>query len=233
MDNSIDQWRNALELYFAVKKEYILAEEIDDELSTNIQPLKQLRDALDHIMRVVAVEQGFSGLDFSVDELPDGFEEDNFKSAMDHLYRAFFDVCDSASLSYRDRIIKNLDGFSKEVILTALPDYYPKIRPRIVEIEEEIADMRNSKGQLPNSRTKQASYYIGVLEELKSFYKETTTAQVSLIELQEKEKEKAEAKAEAEKKSKRFQVGLTIGAALLGAVAGVLLTIFFGALPTG
>lgn len=228
MEKSNDQWRSALELYFAVKKVYILDEEIDGELSSNIQPLKQLRDALDHFMRIEAVAQGFSDLAFSSSELPTSFVDDNFKSAIDHLYRAFFDVCDSASMSYREGILENLQGFSKDAILAALPDYYPKIRPRIMEIDEEIAEMRNSKGQLPNDRTKQVNYYVDVLGELSGFYKETTTAQVSLIELQEKERAQAKAEVEAEKKSKRFQIGVAIGAALLGVVAGALLTLLFG-----
>ncbi|NHM15344.1 hypothetical protein GMI69_01465 [Eggerthellaceae bacterium zg-887] len=223
MDEHCAKWHETLRIYFAVKQVFILSEELDDDLCSSIQPINQLRDALDHLMRVVAVTTNFRDTTFSLDELPKDFVDKNFNAAMNHLYRAFFDACDSVSISYREGIAKNLEGFSKDVILTALPTYYQTMKPRIEAINNEIAAMRNSKGQYPKSREKGVDHYLAVLDELQKYYRETTAAEVSLIELQKIEKsEQAKASKEADRE-KRFQAVLAIACAVGGAVIGVML----------
>ena len=51
MESIKGEWRKAISAYYAVKTVYIQSEELDDSLASNVQPLNQLRDALDHFMR--------------------------------------------------------------------------------------------------------------------------------------------------------------------------------------
>lgn len=225
---SANQWHKLLEVYFAVKCIYTASEEIDEELKTNLQPLNEFKAALDHIMRVMATEDQEQLPGISTDDLPLDFADQNLRSATSHMYRAFFDTCDSASISYRERIRNGLEGFSKEAISTALPDYYPTIRPRINEINMEIASMRSNKGQQPESEKHNISHYMDLIDELAGYCKKVDMAQASLIELKRMEDERVN----QERKSQRFYgvtmpALCTIGGVVLGAALTIAL-VFFG-----
>lgn len=71
-------------------KHYLLvSEEISEEGVTFLQPLKEHRDAYDHLMRVFALSIKGSK-DINVDK----YVLDNVKKAFGHEYRAFFDTAD-------------------------------------------------------------------------------------------------------------------------------------------
>lgn len=215
-----NQWRQLLEAYFATKRIYLTSEEIDDELKTNLQPLNEFKAALDHVMRAKASEDAALAATLASEPLPQDYAETNLDSAIGHMYRAFFDVCDSASISYRERIRQGLKGFSKEAIATALPDYYPTIRPRIEEINLEIASMRTSKGQDPSKRAGDIGHYVEALDELAGYCKKVGAAQVSLIELR-REEERARKREKC--RSILFQVVVPLLIAALSLVGGFLL----------
>ena len=223
--NERDLWHQLLEVYFAVKQIYAICEEADEELMTNLQPLNEFRAAFDHVMRVKAIEDEEVLSKVFKGELSDDFGKQNLQSAISHLYRAFFDTCDSISISYRERIRESLEGFSKEAIATALPDYYPKMRPRIDEINREIASMRINKGQNPSTKMQDINHYTETIEELAGYLGKVNAAQSSLLELQASEKE---AEEKRRKESLRNNVVIPIACAIGGVVFGVLATIFIG-----
>jgi hypothetical protein len=87
-------WEQLVGRYNLIKELYIEGEETDPELKTNLQPLNEFRAALDHIIRIIAIEK----LDLDVYDA--ALQFDKLKS---HLRRAFFDVCDVLAINYRNK----------------------------------------------------------------------------------------------------------------------------------
>ena len=186
-----DLWQQLLEVYFATKRIYAISEETDEDLMTNLQPLNEFRAALDHVMRSIAVDYPDVVAALTDEALPENFSEQNLRSATSHMYRAFFDVCDSVSINYREKIRSDLEGFSKEAISAAIPDYYSVIRPDIEEISHDIASMRMSKGQNPARKTQDINSYTAAIEKLANYVKKVNSAQVSLLELKKEEEKRS------------------------------------------
>ncbi|MBO7345827.1 MAG: hypothetical protein IKW33_00835 [Clostridia bacterium] len=176
--NKSIEWVEIFNLYNTIKSLYALCEETDPELKTNLQPLNEFRAALDHLMRIVGIEN-----------LPEYKDKDIIEEARklkSHLARALFDICDMLSINYRNKICDILDPFDIDVIKEALPTYYSKIKPRLEEITEEIADLRTNKRFEKEEDSIEAHYKI--IKELKEFYVVIKKAHPSLIELNKKRK---------------------------------------------
>lgn len=172
------QWDRIIGLYNTIKYIYALCEETDDQLSTNLQPLNEFRAALDHLMRIVAIEKlnTYKGKDPLL-------EAEKLHS---HLRRAFFDVCDLLSINYRNKIIKKLKRYSPECIEKALPDYYSVMRPRLEEMTEIIASLRTDKRIASSYGQDAIDAYTKIIEELKQYHKTVLSAVPSLNEIRAK-----------------------------------------------
>ena len=131
--------KKTTELYLLFKDLLIEAEELDDERKTQPQILLEVRNALEHLMRVLIMKFA------PANEQSDGY----FKQALDkfhgHVYRAGYDVLDWQAIVLRGKIISELRRFSHEAIEKVLPDYYPTIRPGIEQISIDIASIRAKK----------------------------------------------------------------------------------------
>ena len=136
--NYREEWLNVTAKYSMLKEVYILCEETDPELKTNLQPMNEFRAALDHVMKInnALYEKNDD------DECKKQFEKLN-----SHIERAFFDVCDMASINLRNMIIDNLEKYDSSVISEVLPDYYKKTKSEIEEIRHRIVGYRKDKGQ--------------------------------------------------------------------------------------
>ena len=131
------KWEKIIRIYTITKSLFIECEESDPELKTNLQPLNEQKAVLDHIIRMM-----YSSF------YPDYEEEleSNYRKAIGHLCRAFYDVSDMLSINLRNKISELLYSYTSDEIRAALPDYYSVIRPEIEEINKDISAMRNKKG---------------------------------------------------------------------------------------
>lgn len=197
-------WEKIIGLYNSVKAMYALCEETDPDLCTNLQPLNEFRAALDHLMRIVAIE--------NIDEYKNKDAVDEARKLQSHLRRAFFDICDMLSINYRTKIIKSLKKYDVDCIQGALPDYYPIIRPRLQEISETIATLRTGKRFNSSSEETAVDEYLEIVKELKQYYKTVLSATASLNELRLKTRVK---------KAFIYWI-IPIGAIVVGAVIGVI-----------
>lgn len=179
-------WEEIVNLYNTIKWLYALCEETDTELNTNLQPLNEFRAALDHLMRIVAIE--------NLDDYKEKDANDEATRLCSHLRRALFDICDMISINYRNKIIDVLEDYSIEEIQSALPSYYSEIRPRIETISEEIASLRTEK-RFNGDKKKETAVddYPKIIEELQGYYKTINLSVPSLLEIREKRR-KAESK---------------------------------------
>jgi len=144
MTSSTDEkWRKIVEIHNSTKALYLLSEEITTELFAFYQPINELRNAEEHIVRSKSAELGMSSHGNA--EETKNYIEGALDSALGHEYRAFFDTCDWLAMELRGQIDSDLDGYSRETINSVLPDYYPKTRLRIEEISQKIATLRGEK----------------------------------------------------------------------------------------
>lgn len=215
-NNNKINWEEIFSLYNTIKWLYALCEETDTELNTNLQPLNEFRAALDHLMRIVAIE--------NLEEYKDKDDIDETKRLKSHLRRAFFDICDMISINYRNKIIDALEDYGVEEIQKALPNYYSEMRPRIEMISEEIASLRTEKRFNGDKKEETAvEDYPKVIEELQQYYKMVNAAMPSLIDIRNKKREEMVA---IEKKDFVTKWIIPIATFVSGLVIGILSLVF-------
>lgn len=203
-NNSVN-WEKVISLYNVVKDLYALCEEVDPELNTNLQPLNEFRAALDHLMRICAINH--------LDEYEEQNAVDESKSLYGHLKRAFFDICDLLTLHYRNKIIDLLKTYDKEDIQYAIPTYYSEIRPFVEETAKEISNVRTGS-RFGNGDNFIDAYY-SIIEKLGVYYKIVVKAEHSLIELNE-------SRIKKEKKNRIIQIVIPIASIFIGSTIGII-----------
>jgi len=135
-ENQIDiekQLRRLTELYLVVKELIIYFEEVNPEQKSDIQPINELRNAFDHMMRVSAAV-----LEIEPQADAQQYILTNIDKAFGHVYRAGYDTVDYLSLTLKAVISEDLNAFSVDAISKALPEYYTTIKPDIEQINQEI-----------------------------------------------------------------------------------------------
>lgn len=131
--------RQVTELYGKVKELILFCEENHEEFKSNLHEVKELRDAFDHLMRIFAVKLGVK------EEKDEEYIKINMDKVFGHVYRAGYDTLDFATLILRDKINKEVSGFSPSAIQAAIPNYYSEIRPAVESITLDIIKLRNDK----------------------------------------------------------------------------------------
>lgn len=201
-------WEEIFSLYNTIKWLYALCEETDTELNTNLQPFNEFRAALDHLMRIVAIE--------NLDEYKEKDAKDEAKKLRSHLRRAFFDICDMLAINYRNKIIDVLCEYTVDEIQNALPCYYSQIRPRVEEISERIASLRTEKRFNGDKKEEVAiDEYPEIIKELQGYYKTINSAVPSLLDIRQRNRKQ-------DRKNIVVQWVIPIVAIVIGAVIGII-----------
>ena len=139
--NLDDLYRAIVEVHNEAKGLFLLAEETEPHrFRSFLQPSNELRHAYEHAIRAKANE-------FGQDKGPvdPDYQNRSLKRTLGHEYRAFFDWADWLSVILRERIQNTLKPYNNACIVEVLPDYYPTIKPRIMEISKSIAKIRGDK----------------------------------------------------------------------------------------
>ena len=192
-----------VELFTNVKSIIIYAEEIATDFDTYPQILLELRNTLDHFLRAVSGE-------INPEKFEVGYAIKSLDKAYSHLFRAAYDALDWSGIALRENILEELKGFCPKTIDKAIPDYYPKMRPDIDEINKQISILRNEKDIASINKNLQAfGKYLRHIETLKQYYDVVVKAKPSLIELE----------GDVKSSSRRFWIGTT-----LITIAGVIIT---------
>jgi hypothetical protein len=205
-----DKLQKIAQLYEAVKSIILFGEEISPNNYTLPQILKELRDAFDHLMRVVAAKTG------AKENTEPGYIETNLDNSFSHVYRCAYDALDWISIVLRSMIQSSLRGYSVSAISAVIPEYYPKIKPRLDnDIPRKIAEIRGQKDiGTPNFTS--ITEYANCIEELKQYWDTIVKAKSSLIDCKKRER--------IGKWIERL-IAFLIGAAVTG--LGVWLTLFY------
>lgn len=135
-----EHWKKCIRVYNEMKRIYISSEEIAQDFSVTVQPIKEQRDALDHIVRVYE-----SVINNKESENLEGYIDKNFSKALGHLYRAYYDSADIFSIILRERISAYLSKFSYSQLAKVWRGYKNE-RKNLFDINKKIVELRLKKG---------------------------------------------------------------------------------------
>jgi hypothetical protein len=181
--SSDNAWASLIEIHNHTKSVFLCAEEFDSEFREFLQPVLELRHAFEHIVRAKAAELGLNK-DAETDVV--GYVSKSFDKAIGHEYRAFFDAADWFSVCIRERIITELRPFSHECITAVLPEYYPKLRPRIESICQEIAAIRADKDIAKDKLVEEVKKYRQALDDLLLIHQQIQRSIPALVDWKRK-----------------------------------------------
>lgn len=192
-EKEITQLKSLASLYLQAKPLILYSEEADPNFRSNLQIVKELRDAFDHVMRVVVAHFGDTLLDngqeSSADQVEPSVEycEKNIQKAIGHVYRSAFDALDGVVLSLREKIKEDLNNIPHDAIRSVLPEYWT-IRIKLEELNEKIGQHRARKDIGVNIGSTY-DRYVEDVEVLKDFEKKLLHAMPALVDYK-KQKEK-------------------------------------------
>ncbi len=159
-------WNRFCGLFSQTKKYLLLIEEVEPQHATVMQPIKEQRDALDHIVRAYNLFDHFESEtdDDKKKKLVQNCQKE-FERAKCHMERALNDCADILSIILREKISTYLSEFNYRSIVSVWKDY-PVERKFLIKVDEEISKLRNRTID-PVDRM---SEYDKIIERLKIIY---------------------------------------------------------------
>lgn len=128
------------QVHMYTKHYLLISEEVSEEGITFLQPLKEHRDAYDHIMRIFALPMRDSkGID------AEKYVLDNVKKAFGHEYRAFFDTADWFTYICRKYIREELSFNAKKKKYEGIYADFEEVKAFINEVPFLISKYREKK----------------------------------------------------------------------------------------
>jgi len=132
----LNKWNTLCQLHVLTKKYTLLAEEYNLNMKALLQPMKEQKDAYEHLIRVYTA--------ICTDTQDDDYKLKNMDKAIGHEYRAFFDTMDYLSIIIYELISEELKNYSFEQIIAVYPDY-TQVKKNLVSLPAEIATIREQK----------------------------------------------------------------------------------------
>lgn len=167
MNHKIDSaWDTLCKIHILTKHYTLLAEEYNIKTNAFLQPMKEQKDAYEHIIRAYTRKCERKSLSLDDQE----YMAKNIEKAIGHEYRSFFDTIDYLTISIRELIAIELKGISYKQLVSVFPKYdeYKKI---LLEAPEKIAKYRELKDVGSNDMLKLASDYGKIVDDLLYCYK--------------------------------------------------------------
>ena len=132
-----------MEIYEEVKISVLTAENLDNNSKTYVAILIELRNALDHIMRAVHSDKN---------------TDKELSDAKDHLYRAGYDAFEILAVNVSYSMINDLKDLDPDAIAHEFEEYYNRIRPELMDIKVQLAEIRSDR-ENPNDSKKVFTEY--------------------------------------------------------------------------
>ena len=167
----LDKLKDLYPLYDRVKKCIIYAEEFDPKHEFYLAPMNELRSCLDHIFKAAAHDDD---LDYELNE------------AKEHLDRAGYDAFELLSVDLQDIITNKLINYSTDTLSQIFPEYYSKIKPKLIEIRANIAELRKRKKYSKNGSNEAFGSYFDLVSLLMDFNKQVEYIIPALEEFKQK-----------------------------------------------
>ncbi len=215
-----DRIRRLSRLYAIAKGLILYAEEVDPDSRSNLQIIKELRDAFDHLMRIMLAR--------SCGTVPDGVDDvdyycgTNIDKAVGHVYRAAFDALDGTILSLKAKIHEILEPYNLDCIKHVVPDYWEH-RKSLERLAKQVASHRAEKDVGKNYGAL-FDEYVDDVKILSAFHEELLDAMPALDEYSQKNNQQ-----DIIKDGRAFRVSLKsaiIGGSII-AILSIWLTVQF------
>jgi len=203
--------------YKQAKTLILYVEELDVSSRSNLQIVKELRDACDHLMRFFISRKG----KLLASDLVAIHNSNlgNIDKALGHIYRATFDALDGAILSIKHSINIELLRFPPHIIADVIKDYW-QIKLELSRLVMEITSIRDRK-EVNENTGDLLNEYVKNVHQMSEVYRKIIHAGPVLEEayVAAKKKEKREHKAALRIKIIGGLVVLIIGL-ILGVIIG-------------
>lgn len=177
LDQDYEGLKSLADLYLEAKALILYSEEIDPDSRSNLQVIKELRDAFDHLMRVITIRTAASkGTD--ADD-PD-YCRKHIQKSVGHVYRAAFDALDGTVLSLITKITDVVDHYPPDVLNQVIPNYW-EMKSELYKLSGKIAEHRARKdvgAQIGLTLDR----YVQDIEVVKGFYQTVLACGPSLEE---------------------------------------------------
>jgi len=193
-------------LYDDVKSAIILAEQWHPKRHIYIAPINELRGALDHIFKSINLADDEKKCDYQLQEV------------REHMGRAGFDALEMLVRDVLDNIFETLEPFSKEALKEVIHDYYPVFRPKITEIQTNIAQYRKEGKTEPD---KSFTKYFVEIKKLKEINTEIEKKVPALQEFMKSEKRNERKQNRKAKKDLFFAFLLVLFGAIITWLLGL------------
>ncbi len=154
-------------LYSEAKSLILYAEEVDPDARSNLQIIKELRDAFDHLMRAISVRFDASRSPGDDDQ---AYCSNNLSKAEGHVYRAAFDALDGALLSLRVKIAEVASQYPLEALSQVVPDYW-RLKRDLERLSTQVAEHRAGK-DVGRQISATLDRYVEDVTQVKCFYDE-------------------------------------------------------------
>lgn len=161
-----EQWEILCKIHILTKHYTLLAEEYNISTRAFLQPMKEQKDAYEHIIRAYTRKCEHHMLSEDDQE----YMIKNMEKAIGHEYRAYFDTIDYLTICLRELISQQLKGVLYKEIIRVYPEY-DKYKKMLVSIPEKIAAYREKKDIGSEEMLKYASEYGKIVDELIECYR--------------------------------------------------------------
>lgn len=198
-------------LYEKVKLAILLAENFDEKREMYVAPINQLRSALDHIFKSVNIANNVESCDYEL------------KEAKEHMERAGYDALELLAGSIGMSVIEKLEPYSTEVLTNVFSEYYTEIKPKIIDIQQNIARRR-----MERKIEAEMSFfdYFNEITELLQINKAVDRRIPSLQEYSDKkEREKQAQLREEQKENKKERLWKYLWGTLIGFLSAAIIAI--------
>lgn len=162
-------------LHLLTKKYLLIAEEVAENGELFLQPLKEHRDAYDHLMRCYSISFMSDSECNMTESDKEHYILENINKAFGHEYRAFFDTADWLTYMLRKWIRIKLQEYGEQSCQEKFDDYNT-IKNLINNLPEKIAKLRGDKdvgrfNSKSGSLIEEIKTYADILDELISLKK--------------------------------------------------------------
>lgn len=161
-----DNWEILCKIHILTKHYTLLAEEYNISTRAFLQPMKEQKDAYEHIIRAYTKKCEKQVLS----EDDQQYMIKSIEKAIGHEYRAYFDTIDYLTICLRELITQELRDASYKEIIRVYPEY-DKYKRILTDIPERIAEYREKKDIGSSEMLEFASEYGHIVDELIECYK--------------------------------------------------------------
>ena len=161
------------QIHIYTKHYFLLAEELSEDGALFLQPMKEHRDAYDHISRIFSLHFRTVDDSFNIND----YVLDNLKKACGHEYRAFFDTADWLTFICRKFIRESLSSISVQSQYKNVfsEEEFNNTKEYINNVPQEIARYRENKDISSETKIEEIDKYKETLDRLINIYLQIKT----------------------------------------------------------